>query len=156
MYTIKFTRYIDVPTSVAWHIISDLEQYADYAPNLSWAKVIEGDGEGLVRHCADTRGGEWTESCVLWDECRQYAIQVDTSDYPYPFSFMQGTWGVEPVGNGSQVTMQFDFQFRLNIPLVTWVMYRTTMQPAFTRIGEKLLDNWESAMLEQSKSVAVA
>lgn len=152
MYILEFTRHINVPTSVAWTIISDLEHYADYAPNLSWAKVVAGEGEGLVRRCADTRGGEWNETCVLWDEGRQYSIQVDTSDYPYPFDFMQGTWGVEPVGDGSQVTMKFEAKPRLNIPLLTPLMFNMGMRPAFTRIGEKLMDNWETAMLDKAQT----
>lgn len=146
MYTIQFKRTIDVPTSVAWTIISDLEKYADYAPNLSHAEVLSGDGVGLVRRCADTRGGEWNETCVLWDEGKVYSIQVDTSDYPYPFASMQGTWGIEPDGTGSQVTMQFEFQLEKDPPIIGWLLYNVMMRPAFMRIGNQLMDNWETAM----------
>jgi len=148
-HTIKFTRHINVPTPIAWDIISDLEQYADYAPNLSWAKVVDGHGEGLVRRCADTNGGEWNETCVLWDEGRAYSVQVDTSDYPYPFSFVQGTWGVEPEDDGTLVTMQFEVQPQPHIPIISGLMFNLMMKPAFNRVGEKLMDNWETAMLNQ-------
>lgn len=156
MYTMKFTRHIDVPSTIAWEIISDLEKYADYAPNLSHVKIISGDGVGLVRRCADTQGGEWNEECVIWDEGRVYSIQVDTSDYPYPFTAMQGTWGVEPAGTGTQVTMQFEFQPEKDPPIIGWLMVNVMMRPAFTKIGNKLMDNWETAMYDLQKKTMLA
>ena len=156
MYRIKFSRHIDVPQHIAWNIISDLEKYAHYAPNLSSAKVVSGEGVGLVRRCTDSRGGEWNETCVLWEEGRIYSIQVDTSDYPYPFKSMQGTWGVEPEGDGSKVTMKFEFQPEKDPPMIGWLIYNVMMRPTFKRIGEKLMDNWETAMLAQKRSPAIA
>lgn len=155
MYTVQINRNINVPQHIAWDIISDLEQYADYAPNLSWAKVISGQGEGLVRRCADTNGGEWNETCVFWDEGNIYSIQVDTSDYPYPFTFVQGTWSVKETHKGTDLTMKFDIQLKQDPPLIGWCVFNFMMRPAFARIGEQLMDNWEGAMFRQVSNSAV-
>ena len=158
MYTLKFTRDVDVSTSTAWEIISDLEKYAEYAPNLSHAKVLEGEGVGLVRRCGDNRGGEWNETCVLWEDGHRYSIQVDMSEYPYPFTSMQGTWSVKSGEQGTQVSMQFEFQPKFDPPIMGRLIYMIMMRPAFMKIGNKLMGNWETAMhdLQKRRSLAVA
>lgn len=155
MYTIKFSRHVNVPTDIAWYIISDMDGYADYAPNLSMSKIVSGNGQGAIRQCADNHGGEWNEECVLWDEGRLYSIKVNTADYPYPFASMQGTWGVEPDNEGSLVTMQFDFLPKPNPPILGWFMVNLLVKPKFMPIGEELMNNWEQAMLTYQKQQAI-
>jgi hypothetical protein len=52
----------------------------------------------------------WQETCTLWDDGRRFAVDVDTSDYPYPLRLMRGLWQVDPDPSGSQVTMRFAYQ----------------------------------------------
>jgi hypothetical protein len=56
MYTLKVERLVDAPAAVVWQVISDVEGYADYAPNLSRAHKIS-TGEFPARRCY-TRWGE--------------------------------------------------------------------------------------------------
>jgi hypothetical protein len=88
----------------------------------------------------------WNETCVLWQENRRYSYRVDTSDYPYPLRYMQGTWEVEPVAGGTLITMRFDYTVTMP-PVVAWLFNRLTIRPTMQRICTDLLDNWESAIL---------
>ena len=144
MYALEIKRRVNAPKDVVWNVISDLNGYADYAPNLSQSTVISGEGVGLVRQCADTRGGEWQENCILWEEGHQYTIEVDTSDYPYPFRSMRGTWGLEESSDDVIVTMRFDYQPTFDPPLLGWLSNRFVLHRAFMPIAEQLLDNWET------------
>ena len=147
----KIERLVDAPADVVWSIISDVEGYAEVASNLSKAKIISGQGTGMKRQCWDTRGGTWLEDCILWEDGRRYSMVVDTSDYPYPFAKMQGTWGMEVQPNGVLVTMQFDY--RPKYGPFGWLMDQVYIKPAFRRLCGELMDNWETEITTKSKSI---
>ena len=65
----------------------------------------------MVRRCWDTTEGTWRESCTRWAPDESYTMEVDTSDYPYPFRAMRGTWSVaDGAKGGSRITMRFDYR----------------------------------------------
>ena len=71
MGMMKIERFVDAPKEVVWTVISDLEGYADAAPNLTRAVIESGQGEGMKRRCWDTRGGTWQEERALWGGGRE-------------------------------------------------------------------------------------
>lgn len=133
-------RLVEAPKEMVWRMVSDVVEYAEIAPNLSKAVIEEGNGLGMRRRCWDTRGGTWAEQCVLWQEGHQYAMEVDTSDYPYPLTKMRGTWAVEEQSQGTLIKMQFDYEWKYG-RLGALLFY--PLQRGFGPICEKLLDNWE-------------
>jgi ribosome-associated toxin RatA of RatAB toxin-antitoxin module len=148
MYTLTAERLIQAPADVVWVVIADVERYADYAPNLSRAYKTS-QGEKPSRRCYDLKGRGWNETCTLWQEGEVYRYQVDTSDYPYPFSFVQGTWGLRPSAEGTIVYMQFDYQ-----PRPQWMQWIThqAVKRSFKPIVVQLMDNWEQAILQSYRS----
>lgn len=147
MYTLIAQRIVHAPADVVWAVISDVERYAEYAPNLSHAHKIS-TGEFPARRCYDTQGRGWNEACVLWEEGKQYAYLIDTSDYPYPFIQMKGTWGMMQQADGVKITMRFDYTPRYPW-IIGWFMHRSVKR-VFQPIVHKLMDNWESE-IEQRK-----
>jgi ribosome-associated toxin RatA of RatAB toxin-antitoxin module len=145
-YSFEISRRVNVSLDSAWAVVADVAGYADYAPNLSRVEHVSGTGTGETRRCYDYRGLGWNETCVLWQENRRYSYRVDTSDYPYPLRYMQGTWEVQPAGKSTQVTMRFDYTLAMP-PLLNWLSNRLYLRPAMQRICTELLDNWESAMI---------
>jgi ribosome-associated toxin RatA of RatAB toxin-antitoxin module len=139
----KIERMVDAPSDVVWDVISDVVGYADIAPNLSKAAIIAGDKLGMERRCWDTRGGTWAETCVLWDEGRAYAMEVDTNDYPYPLTEMQGTWALAERPSGPLITMQFDYKFKYG-PVGS--LLNRPLRSQFKKICQELLDNWETVI----------
>ena len=152
MYSLQVKRNIQAPRDIIWEVISDLNHYSDYASNLSRTEVVSGKGVGLIRQCADNRGGEWNETCTLWDEGQRYSFEVDTSpsDYPYPFTFLKGTWGIEETDDSPTLVMRFDYQPKGDLPIIGWSINRFVLHRAFKPIAEDLLDKWEHEILKRS------
>lgn len=137
---------VQAPAEIVWRVIADVVGYADVAPNLSKAEILSGDGLGMRRRCYDNQGRGWNEMCVLWEEGRRYSFVVDTNDYPYPLTKMQGTWGLEERPEGVLIMMRFDFVPKYGP--IGW-LWAQLAKPAFRRICEALLDNWEVKLKAQ-------
>ena len=152
MNVFEISRLVHAPKEIVWEVISDVEGYADIAPNLAKATILSGEGQGMVRQCWDTRGGTWRENCILWQEGRAYSMQVDTSDYPYPLLSMQGTWSLAEQADGVLITMRFEYQMKYG--MVGWVMHEALFRRQFPKICEELLDNWQAQIKTQAVSAA--
>ena len=140
MAELRVERMVQAPVEVVWSVISDVVGYAEVAPNLSKAEIMSGDGLGMCRRCYDSQGRGWNETCVLWEEGHRYSFVVDTSDYPYPLTKMQGTWGLVERPEGVLITMCFDFMPKYGP--IGW-LWTQLSKPAFRHICEVLLDNWK-------------
>lgn len=115
--TLEVERVTDLPADVLWPVIADLDGYAGHAPSLSSTTVLAGAGDGARRRCVDARGRAWEETCVLWEEGRRYAVDVDVATYPVDlraiFRTFRGTWEVEPrPEGGSTMRMRFSGDVR--------------------------------------------
>lgn len=152
MYTLKIERVVNAPTNIVWDVISDVERYAEYAPNLSSAHKISEDS--MARRCYDTQGRGWNEACVLWEEGKVYSYIIDTTDYPYPFVQMKGTWGIEPQERGVKITMRFDYTPKYP-SILGWLVHRG-IRRAFYPIVTALMDNWENEIMRRAAKRAAA
>ena len=136
---------VDAPVEVAWRVVTDHDLYGALAPNLGRVEVTSENGPGLARRCYDNRGRGWVETCTLWDDGRRFAVAVDTSDYPYPLSVMQGSWWVEPLGpSRSQVGMTFLFQPR---PGLRGRLFVLVMHAAFPFVLRRIIRGWRKAAM---------
>lgn len=144
MARITTDRLLDAPPDVVWRVMTDPDVYATVAPNLSSVAILDGEGEGMVRECVDTRGNAWTESCTDWEDGRGFSVAVDvgTSDFHRPlFTRFEGTWRLAERADGVLVTMEFDFDTRYG-PL-GWLVakYVALRAPPLT---EAIFDGWEA------------
>jgi ribosome-associated toxin RatA of RatAB toxin-antitoxin module len=144
MSQITAHRRFDAPTDVVWAVVTDPDVYATVAPNLSSVTIREGDGEGMVRECIDTRGNTWTESCRYWEAGRGFAVAVDveTSDFHRRwFTRFEGRWDLEARPDGVLVTMRFDFDAKYG-PLGSLLeRYFQFKAPSLT---EAIFDGWDA------------
>lgn len=148
MYSLIAERLVDAPADIVWNVISDVEKYAVYAPNLSRAEKTS-DGMTPTRRCYDTQGRGWNEACVLWKEGEVYSYIIDTSDYPYPFIQMKGTWGLQERADGVLITMRFEYT-----PSQPWFLgwlTHQTVKRAFRPIIDELFDNWVAEIHTQQQ-----
>jgi hypothetical protein len=89
----------------------------------------------LRRRCTSTGGAAWEETCTLWDDGRRFAVEVDTTDYPYPLAVMRGLWQVDRHSGGSLVTMRFAYQAEPSIAGGLFAMaFRLLYRPVLARI----------------------
>jgi hypothetical protein len=123
---------------IAWSVITDHDLYGRLAPNLSRVTPTTPDGPGLARTCANRGGGEWHETCTLWDEGQQYDIAVDTANYPYPLAEMRGSWWTT---TDTPATIGMDFRYRPQ-PGVRGRLFAIAMQAAFPLVLRRILRGW--------------
>lgn len=134
--------YAATPAAV-WPLLTDHHLYGRLAPNLTSVQVISDPGVPLRRRCTNRSGDGWEETCTLWDDGRRFAVEVDTTSYPYPLTMMVGLWQVDPQHGGTQVTMRFAYQARAT----AWgglfaIALRTLFRPVLGRI----FDGWRASL----------
>lgn len=138
----SFRRVVKADKKMVWNIVTDLGNYHKVAPNIDDVKIISGEGKGMIRSCSHGKDS-WEETCTLWVEEKMYAFEVDTTapDYPFPFSYLKGTWEVNPINKTeTEILMEFEAVYKKKI-------YNSLMHPLakikFGKVGEELLDNWQ-------------
>lgn len=138
----QFQRIVKADKKSTWQLISDVGNYALFAPNIDEVKIISGDGLGMVRTCSHGKD-TWAETCTLWTDEHEYAYAVHTTepDYPYPFKFLNGFWSVEEIDKTtSKIVLRFEFQYNKKIQnIFLHPLFRTK----FFKVAEALLDNWK-------------
>jgi ribosome-associated toxin RatA of RatAB toxin-antitoxin module len=147
-------RVVQAPAEQVWVVVADVAGYAQVAPGLRHVEILQGDREGLRRRCYDARGRGWNETCTLWEPGRRFQMRVDTASYPFPLRQLlrsfQGTWSVDPLPEGTRISVQFDAEPRLGL----------LGRLAVRAIGRKaqhdlirLLDNYEHAIRAHGTAV---
>ena len=138
---------VQAPADLVWAVVADVAGYAQLAPGLSHVEILQGDREGLRRRCYGHRGRGWNETCTLWEPGRRYRMQVDTTSYPFPLRQLlrafEGTWSVDPVPEGTHITVQFDARPRLG--LLGRLALRAMGGKADRNLAQ-LLDSYEHAI----------
>lgn len=116
-FTLQKSRVVRAPSRAVWEVVSDAGRYHEVVDTLAVTEITSGSGKGMVRHCVDTNGREWSEACTLWEPGRSYRMTVDISTYPASFRAifkrLEGTWSVEEVEDGTRVTLRFDGETKL-------------------------------------------
>ena len=116
-FSIETSRVVDAPLDVVWSVVSDAGGYHTVVDTLAHTEIISGQGDGMVRHCVDTKGREWNETCTMWNEDASFRMTVDLASYPASFRAMfkrvEGTWSVTPTETGTLITIRFDGETKL-------------------------------------------
>jgi hypothetical protein len=128
-------------------VVSDAGRYHEVVDTLAATEITSGSGEGMVRHCVDTGGREWTEACTLWEPGRRYRMTVDISTYPASFRAifkrLEGTWSIAEVEGGTRVTLRFGGDTKLG-PLGKLAVAAMGRDSVFTAI----FDGYERQLAE--------
>ncbi len=142
MKKLYIERSITASLESAWKVVSDVGNYARYAPNIDTSRILSGEGKGLVRECT-SKEGEWTEVCTDWENQKSYCFQVQTQakDYPFPFKTLNAKWEVYENAN-AQTVIRMDFEVEFRNVVIGWLVY-PFMKKEFLLVCEELLDNWQ-------------
>ena len=100
------------PHEVSWSVISDAAAYHTVVESLARTEIVAGSAGGMTRHCVDTKGRSWSETCTNWEEGVASTMTVDIATYPPAFQaifrHLAGTWSVTPDGrHASVVSVRF-------------------------------------------------
>ncbi|WP_298902832.1 SRPBCC family protein [uncultured Psychroserpens sp.] len=137
-------RIINAPKDKVWTIISDVGNYHKVtAAGIDDVKIIEGEGLGLKRVCADPNGNSWEETCTTWIPEQEFSFKVNTQkeDYPLPFKSLSAIWKLDSISpNTTKITIDMSYEFK-----------NAFLGGLFLKLGEKqahidsniLLNNWQ-------------
>jgi hypothetical protein len=116
---LQVERILDAPPEQVWMAISDAGDYGRFAPGIAHTAIVSGQQEGMVRVCRDDQGGEWAETCTLWEDGHRYRMTVDVSSYPAYYRWLleefAQTWTVEPAPTGTRLRLAFDGAVKLGV-----------------------------------------
>lgn len=140
LQTFTTSRVVAAHPEQVWEVIAEAGNIAAHAPNLSASEIVSGEGQGMVRRCANRRDQAWQESCTVWEPGRRYTMDVDTSDYPYPMRVMRGTWSAEPAPAGARIGLHDEYEMRFGL---LGRLAGRAMRPVFSKACSKMLDSYE-------------
>jgi uncharacterized protein YndB with AHSA1/START domain len=116
---LQVERIVAAPPDQVWAAISDAGDYGRFAPGIAHTAIVSGEQEGMVRVCRDDQGGEWAETCTLWEDGHRYRMTVDVSSYPTYYRWLleefAQTWTVEPASTGTRLRLAFDGAVKLGV-----------------------------------------
>lgn len=116
-FTIERSRIVDAPIDAVWVVVSNAGAYHKIVDTLEHTEITSGAGAGMIRRCLDTKGREWNEVCTLWEDGHRFRMRVTIDTYPTSFRAIfkrvDGTWTVEPEGEGTKLTIRFDGETKL-------------------------------------------
>jgi hypothetical protein len=116
---LQVERIVSAPPEQVWVAISDAGDYGRFAPGIAHTVIVSGEQEGMVRVCRDDQGGEWAETCTLWEDGHRYRMTVDVSSYPAYYRWLleefAQTWTVEPAPIGTRLRVAFDGAVKLGV-----------------------------------------
>ncbi|MEP3049618.1 MAG: SRPBCC family protein [Roseibium sp.] len=148
---ISVRRRTNASSKTVWQVMTDHARYADVADNLSKVELIDGDGDGdgdgatARRKCYGPRGESWSETCDLYREGEVFGFEVHTeaTDYPYPFTKVQGRWSVNEIEGGSEFLVEISVQPKNALTL--WMM-KTFGFRSIRALMINLADRWAERM----------
>ena len=115
MPAIHLERKVKAHADVVWRVISDLAGFAEVSPHISAVEMLGGEGATAHRRLYSYHGYSWTEHCIEWHEGKAYAMEVDSSDPPYPFRRMVRRFELEEHDDGVVVRMHYDYTPKFGI-----------------------------------------
>ena len=149
---LRFERTIAASPDQVWDAVADAGDYARFAPGIVDTRIVAGQGEGMQRVCRDDKGGEWAETCTLWDPGRRYRMAVDVSSYPIYYRMLLAefaqTWTLEPVTDGTHVRLDFDGRVKLGL-----IGRGVARLLGNSRRFEAILDNYERELTKEAPTV---
>ena len=122
-------------------------------PHINKVDMLEGDRGTARRRLHSRTGYSWTEHCVMWDEGRAYAMEVDSGDGGYPFSKMHRRFEIEEQSDGVVLKMHYAYKAKYGFVGGIWdaLFLRRKRQALY----EDLLNNWIARIREQKWSYTV-
>ena len=153
MPAINLQRKIKAQPDVVWRVISDLAAFAEVAPHVSKVEMLEGQKATARRRLHGDSGFTWTERCVMWDEGRAYAMEVDSSDSAYPFRTMHRRFEIEQQSDSVVLRMHYEYETKYGLFGRIWdslFLHRKRRT-----LYQTLLNNWVARIRDQKWAYTV-
>lgn len=103
------TALVGHSAAVMYALVNDVAAYPEFLPWCRGAEVIESSPTHMRARLELARAGvaKWFTTVNTLELDRRIAIVLEAG----PFEVLQGSWSFEPVGAGSKVTLDMEFEF---------------------------------------------
>lgn len=130
-----FDRHVPHLPERMFELVSDLESYPRFLPNVSGMQVKRDSGTAAdVRYARMTlRFGPVTQAYTSRVTIDPGARTIAAEAVDGPFSHLDSKWSFEPEGQGTRV--RFDIDFKISNPLI-----RAVAEPAFAQKQEEIIE----------------
>ena len=130
-----FDRHVPHLPERMFELVSDLESYPRFLPNVSGMQVKRDSGTAAdVRYAKMTlRFGPVTQAYTSRVTIDPGARTIAAEAVDGPFSHLDSKWSFEPEGQGTRV--RFDIDFKISNPLI-----RAVAEPAFAQKQEEIIE----------------
>ena len=130
-----FERHVPHLPERMFQLVSSLEDYPRFLPNVSDMQVKRDSGAGSdVRFAKMTlRFGPVTQAYTSRVEIDAAARTITAKAVDGPFAYLDSKWSFEPEGAGTRV--RFDIDFKISNPLIAAVA-----EPAFAAKQDEIMD----------------
>lgn len=153
MPVIHLQRKIKAHADVVWRVISDLAAFAEVTPHISKVEMLDGEKVTARRRLYSHTGYTWTERCVMWEEGKAYAMEVDSSDGVYPFKKMHRRFELEEQSDGVVLKMHFEYKPKYGIAGQIWD--QLFLHRKRRAIYAEVLNNWIARIRDREWAYAV-
>lgn len=135
MPDVFYERHVPHLPERMFELVSDLEAYPSFLPNVSGMQVKRDSGSAAdVRYAKMTlRFGPVTQAYTSRVVADPVARTIAAEAVDGPFSHLDSKWSFEPEGQGTRV--RFDIDFQISNPLI-----RAVAEPAFAQKQQEIID----------------
>lgn len=156
MPVVRLEHQLHAPAELVWEVLTDPDVLSRRVAILDRVEIVEGQGLGMRRYCHDIRERFWPETCTEWVEGERYTMQIDVSEFPYPFNNMKYTLGLKRLPDDMvliHITCRYTPKFGLLGNALDWIYLKWKIEDCCEQLMESF--NEEIARLEARFRVTV-
>ncbi len=146
-YYLNLTFQAQAPKAKFWRVLSVLSDIHRYSPGIYSSDVEGGYGVGAKRVCStcpDQEGKRWTEEVYKWNEGESFAVKFDdeAEGFPFPLRQLVGGWKVDDAGEGTTVSVWFEFNPAPSRLIVPFFLFLDKIFHNFSDIKSEIYLFW--------------
>lgn len=148
MPVVRLEHQLHAPAELVWEVLTDPDVLSRRIAVLDRVEIVEGYGLGMRRYCHDIRERFWPETCTEWVEGERYTMQIDVSEFPYPFRNMKYTLGLKKLPGDAvlvHIKCAYTPKFGLLGSVLDWTWLKWKIEDCCEQLMESFDD--EIAML---------
>jgi len=153
MLTLEIDKRVKGDSEKIWEILTDMEFFAEAAPNIKRVEHISGDGLGMIRRIHHNSGRSWEETCKDWEVQSHFTMQANTDDYPLPISNMRRIISMEQIQNS--VLIKIRYEYTPNYGPLGYLLDKYQLRPILKIFGIQLIDNLAKKINQQNVTTAI-
>ncbi|MCZ6803293.1 MAG: CBS domain-containing protein [Proteobacteria bacterium] len=136
-----------------WEILTDMDFFAEAAPNVKRVEHISGNGLGMVRRIHHNSGRSWEETCKDWEVQSYFTMQANTDNYPLPISNMRRITSMEQIKNSVLIKIRYEYTPKYG-PF-GYILDKYQLRPILKIFGIQLIDNLTKKINQQSVTTTI-